>query len=247
MCLCALIFAVSGIRRRSTASCLVAVLEGLTSAVALYSARAAVVPVIPADAKGLAVQRAMRSGACLAISTPFLMLVARCVILVEGLRDPTVQQPSLGFPVPPGFDEHALLDLYVIGCGVGYLGLVVPALALMGHYLGTMVVGWSIGWPIVWRMVGVALVINCMLLALRACSSVLAPAEGFVLHTRPRRAMWVLCAVGHFTLLAGCFYSPDVDRAIGFVLGLVHILRLLRQAFLYPGTGEDGPLGLVGP
>lgn len=221
-----------------------ATLEGFFSLVAFYSALAVAMPVMHAMPKPHAgsydlpaspafpAERAVRSGASLALGAPFFLLAARCAILALGrLRSPEVPQPRLGFPLPVGLDENAMLDLYVVGLGAGVLGVWVPGLEIVGSFLGTMLKESSS----VWSVFALFAVVPGVYLAAGAWLSASTPAEGFAAHTRPTKAMWGLCAAGHVVLLSGCFYSPDIERAVGFVLGLVHIVRLLQQAFSYPG------------
>ena len=216
-----------------------AALEGFISWAAFCAVWTTAIPIISADEQALGVARAVRSGACLAIVTPFLLGVVRFSILVVGLRYPGAQQPSLPFPVPPGFDEHAVLDLYVIGLAAGVLGVFVPGLVIAGNVLGSVLVDWSSTWVVLTFM----LLVPGMYVLVGAVLEACAPEAGLVVHAQPSKAMWGLCAVGQVALLLSCFYSPDVGRALGFVLGLVHIVRLLQQVFSYPtGACEEGVL-----
>lgn len=228
-----------GSRPRSASSLALAALEGLISWAAFCTVWSTAIPIISADEQALGVARAVRSGACLAIATPFLVLVVRFTILVAGLRYPGVQQPSLHFPVPPGFDEHAVLDLYAIGVAAGLLGVFVPGLVIAGNVLGSVLVDWSSAWVVLTLM----LLVPGVYVLVGACLEACAPEAGLVVHAQPGRAMWGLCAAGQVALLLSCFYSPDVGRALGFVLGLVHIVRLLQQVFSYPtAVCEEGVL-----
>lgn len=218
-------------------------LEGLFSLLALRSAWAVAMPVMalqgnaPARAPASPVHRAMRSGAALELGMPFFLLVARLGILaLAHLRSLEIQQPRLGFPLPAGFDENAVLDLYVIGLGAGVLGVVVPSLEVFGHLLGIVLKGVSV----VWCILALLVVPVGVYFALGAWLKVSSPAEGFWLGTRPTTAMWGLCGVGHAAFVSGCFYSPDVVRATGFLLGLVHIVRLMQQVFAYPAAAGGG-------
>lgn len=193
-----------------------------------------------ASASALAVAGAVRSGAVLALGTPFLLLAARCAILaLSRVRIPAVQrlqlqQPRLGFPLPAGVDENVAVDLYIIGLAAAVLGGCVPALEIAGALMGESLKGRS---P-VWVVLGFLVLIPVIYLALGAWLNLSSPGEGFIARTRPTTAMWGLCAAGHVILLAGCFYSPDVSRTLGFFLGLVHIVRTLLPAFAYPaGSG----------
>ncbi|CAM9373554.1 unnamed protein product [Laminaria digitata] len=218
-----------------------AALEGLLSLAAFCAVWTTAIPIItPDEHQALGVAKAVRSGACLAIATPFLFVLVRLAILIAGLRYPSAQQPSLHFPVPPGFDEHAVLDLYAIGVAAGVLGVFVPGLVMAGNVLGSVFVDWSSTWVVLTFM----LLVPGVYVLVGACLEVCAPAEGAVVHARqPGRAMWGLCAAGQVVLLLSCLYSPDVGRALGFALALVHIVRLLQQAFSYPtGTCEEGVL-----
>lgn len=139
-----------------------------------------------------------------------------------------------------------MLDLYVIGLGAGVLGVCVPGLEIVGSLLGVMLQS-SSG---VMAILVLFALIPGVYLAVGAWLSAGVPAEGLSAHTRLTKVMWGLCVVGHVVLLAGCFYSPDIERALGFLLGLVHIVRLLRQVFSYPGgvgaaACEEGSLGEV--
>ena len=172
---------------------------------------------------------------------PFLLLATRFTILaLSHLKSLEVhvhlQQPRLGFPLAPGLDENAMLDLYVIGLGVAVLGIFVPFLEIFGHLLGRLLQGVST----VWCLFAMVFVPTSVYYALGALLKVSSPAEGFLLGTRPTKAMWGLCGVGHVALVWGCFYSPDVGRGMGFMLGLVHIVRLLRQVFAYPAAAGAG-------
>lgn len=197
------------------------------------------------SAAAFAMHRAMRSGAALGLGMPFFLLAARVSILAFGrLKGPGVQQPRLGFPLPPGLDEDAALDLYVIGLGAAVLGVVVPFLEICGNFLGVTLKGESGGWSVLALLV----VPPVMYFALGAWLQVSSPAEGFRLGTRPTKAMLGLCGIGHVAFVSGCFYSPDLVRAIGFLLGLVHIMRLMQQVFAYPagagaGMYEEGGVG----
>lgn len=183
------------------------------------------------------VHRAMRSGAALGVGVPFFLLAARVAILAAGqLRRSEIRQPRLGFPLPPGLDENAALDLYVIGLGAAVLGVFVPSVEIFGNLLGRTLQGASAVWCLL-ALVLVPVAVYCVLGALLKIGS---PAEGFLLGTRPTKAMWGLCSVGHVALVWGCFYSPDVGGGMGFMLGLVHIVRLLRQVFAYPTTAGAG-------
>lgn len=195
---------------------------------------------ISASASAFAVAGAVRSGAALALGTPFFLLAARCAILaLNRVRIPAVQrlqlqQPRLGFSLPAGVDENVAVDLYIIGLAAAVLGGCVPALEMAGIFLGVSLKGRS---P-VWVLVASLVLIPVIYLALGAWLNLSSPGEGFIARTRPTTAMWGLCAAGHVILLAGCFYSPDVSRTLGFLLGLVHIVRTLLPAFAYPaGSG----------
>eukprot|EP00752_Nemacystus_decipiens_P013812 g12262.t1 len=104
-------------RTRMTSSYVVFVtLEGLLSLVALWSSWAMASPVITmqggASASPSPLHRAARSGAALGTSG----------------SEAQLQQPRLGFPLPPGVDENAALDMYAIGVGAAMLGVFVPSL-----------------------------------------------------------------------------------------------------------------------
>lgn len=226
-----------------------AALEGFLSLQALRSAWSVASPVLSDDASASSHpgHAAVRSGVALTLGTPFLMVVVRCAILaLRRLGGRTeVQQPRLGFPLPAGLDENAAADLYVVGLGAGVLGTCVPGLEISGLLLGRALKGISAAWSVAAALV----VVPGVYFALGALLSASAPAEGFSAHTRPTKAMWGLCGAGHVVLLCGCFYSPDVERGVGFLLGLAHIVRLLQLAFSYPagvgaaGVIEDGGMG----
>lgn len=145
--------------------------------------------------------------------------------------------------MPRGTDEHEVLDLYLIGAAAGVLGCVFPALTELGHCAGVLLKGASV----VWIVLAVLAAVPGTYLAIGACLEALAPAEGFTLISletlnsgssseRPRAGMWAMCGLGHFVLVSSCFYSPDVHGAIGYILGFVHIVRLLKLAFSFPGN-----------
>jgi len=222
-------------------------LEGLLSLQALRSAWSVAKPIMrDSSAAAFPVHSAMRSGAVLALGTPFFLLAFRCAIVAlrrlgsssrsGGAGAGGLQQPRLGFPLPAGLDDNAALDLYVIGLGAGVLGTCVPGLEVSGILLGRMLKECSA----VWSVLALVVVVPGMYFSLGGLLSATAPAEGFVTHTRPTNAMWALCAAGHVILLCGCFYSPDVGRRVGFMLGLAHIMRLLQLAFSYPAGGATG-------
>lgn len=227
-----------------------ATLEGVLSCLAFYSALAVAVPIMPAAAPPAAagspaqaaraafsVLKAVRSGAALALGTPFFLLAARCAILALGrLKTSEIQQPRLGFPMPAGLDADAMLDLYVVGLSAVVLGVCVPGLEVVGSLLGIMLKFASV----VWAALGLFVSIAGVYLAVGAWLSAGAPTESFSIHTRPTKAVWGLCAVGHAVVLAGSFYSPDVERSVGFSLGLVHIVKLLQLVFSYPGGAGAG-------
>lgn len=130
-----------------------------------------------------------------------------------------------------------MLDLYVIGVSAGVLGVFVPGLVVAGNVLGSLLLGWGSTWVVLTFMV----LVPGVYVAVGACLEACAPADGLAVHAQPAKAMWGLCAAGQVALLLSCFYSPDVGRAVGFALGLVHIVRLLQQAFSYPtGACEEG-------
>lgn len=133
-------------------------------------------------------------------------------------------------------DEHAALDLYAIGAMAGVFGVCIPALSLLGHVTGKLLVGA----PVALTVVVLLALVPVVHIAVCACLRALSPAEGFKPHTKPRKAMWGLCAAGHIALVCGCFYSPDVHGAVGYFLGFVHISRVLKIAFSFPGSSEDG-------
>ncbi|CAM9949500.1 unnamed protein product [Ectocarpus sp. 13 AM-2016] len=248
---------VHAIRARAPSSygyIFLATLEGVLSASSFRSACAVSVPIIStfplnnpaeealisASASAFAVAGAVRSGAALALGTPFFLLAARCAIFaLNRVRIPAVQrlqlqQPRLGFPLPAGVDEKVAVDLYVIGLAAAVLGGCVPALEMAGIFLGDSLKGR----PPVWVVLAFLVLIPVIYLALGAWLDLSSPGEGFIARTRPTTAMCGLCAAGHVILLAGCFYSPDVSRTLGFLLGLVHIVRTLLPAFAYPaGSG----------
>lgn len=243
-------------------------LEGALSLQALRSAWSVATPILrdastaaAFPAHGSAMAMAMRSGAALVLGTPFFLLAFRCAILAlrrlgpgsrSGSGGGGLQQPRLGFPLPVGLDENAALDLYVIGLGAGVLGTCVPGLEVSGILLGRMLKDCSA----IWSVLALLVVVPGVYFSLGGLLSATAPAEGFIAHTRPTKAMWALSAAGHVILLCGCFYSPDVGRTVGFLLGLAHIVRLLQLAFSYPnqnggggatgvgvGVGEEGIMG----
>lgn len=181
----------------------------------------------------------MRTGACLALGMPSLILAGRFAFLVASLRSKTVQQPSFGFTLPYAFDEHAVLDLYVMGIGASLLGGGVPALEILGNLLGTLLVGPSMVVSIAKAFLAFVLISPAFYYAFGECLKAAAPLNGFIPHTTPKKGMWVLSAIGHSAILCGSFYSPDVDRKVGFVLGFIHIVRLLKQAFAWPGGAWD--------
>lgn len=191
----------------------------------------------------------MRSGAALGLGMPFFLLATRFAIFALGrLRGSEAQQPRLGFPLPPGLDENAALDLYVLGLGAAVLGVFVPSLEVLGYLLGRVLLGVSA----IWCLFALLVVPPVVCFALGAWFEASSPAEGFRVGTRPTKAMWGFCGAGHVVLVLGCFYSPDVARALGFLLGLVHILRLLQQVFAFPaaagagaGMCEDGGVGVA--
>ncbi len=231
-------------------------LEGVLSLQALRSAWSVATPVLSdLSSAAFPADSALRSGAALVLGTPFFLLVFRCVIVVLRRLGPGsrsggsggggggLQQPRLGFPLPVGLDEDAALDLYVIGLGAGVLGTCVPGLEVSGILLGRMLKECSA----VWSVLALLVVVPGVYFSLGGLLSATSPAEGFVAHTRPTKAMWALCAAGHVILLAGCFYSPDVGRRVGFLLGLAHIVRLLQLAFSHPtphGAGAGGATGV---
>ena len=223
-------------RPRSYSSHLMAALEGLISGFVFFGAASVAVPIIP-DRASLFL-RAMRSGTCLALGTPSFILMGRIVFLAWSLRIRTVQQPSLGFVLPPGFDEHAVLDLYVMGLSAGVLGVWVPTLEVLGTLLGIVLVasGSSVAASISTTFLVFIFIALGLYLACGVCLRATAPFDGLITKgTTPTKVMWVLCAVGHCAILYGSFYSPDIGRAVGFVLGFIHIVRLLQQAFSWPG------------
>ena len=232
-------------------------LEGLFSLLALRSAWDMATPVVAVQGHASAgpsasaslVHRALRSGAAIGLGMPFFTLATRLAIVALGqLKGSEAQQPRLGFPVPPGLDESAALDLYVIGLGAAVLGVFAPALEVVGNLLGRMLQEASA----IWCLFALLVVPPAVYLALGAWFEVSSPAEGFLVGTRPTKAMWGFCGIGHVVFVSGCFYSPDVARAWGFLLGLVHIVRLLRQVFAFPaaagagaGMCEDGGAGVA--
>lgn len=224
---------VSGLRRRSTASAVTAGVEGLLSLAAFWGVSDSASFVIPGSEPHHPLHSAMRSGACFALVTPFMMLLARGVELTPGNSK---RHLRLGFSVPRGFDKHAVFDLYLMGLAAGVLGAIVPGLEILGHWMGTLLVNTFV----LWRILVVVVVVPGMYFAVGACVNALSPAEGFVVHTRPRRGMWGLCAVGHAVITLSCFYSPDVHGRTGYALGFVHIARLLKLVFSFPATLEDG-------
>lgn len=175
---------------------------------------------------------AIDTGACLVLLTPLLVLAVRGGMLFVGKSRGYL---GLGFALPPGVDEHAVLDLYLIGLAAGILGVCVPALELLGHWLGKALCSAS-G---VWTFLVSVVVIPSVYFAAGVCLSELAPAEGFVPNTRPRGTMWALCVLGHAVFLWACFYSPNVHVAFGYLLGFVHVVRLLKLVFSVPTNGED--------
>lgn len=188
-----------------------------------------------ASASGSAVHTALRSGAAMELGLPFLVLAARVSILALGhLRSSSevLQQPRLSFPLPAGLDENALFDLYVIGLGSAVLLFVVPCLEIVGNLLGHMLTGASAAWGVLALLVVPAGVYFALGAWLKASSR----PKG----TRPTKIMWGLCGAGHVAFVSGCFYSPDVARATGFLVGLVHIARLLQQVFAYPAAAAAG-------
>lgn len=164
-------------------------------------------------------------------------MLVRFAFLVAGLKYPNTQQPSLSFPLPSGFDEHAVLDLYAIGVSAGVLGVFVPGLVIAGNMLGFLLLGWGSAWVIL----AFIMLVPGAYVAVGACLEACAPADGLAVQAHPGRAMWGLCAAGQVALLLSCFYSPDVGRPVGFMLGFVHIVRLLQQVFSYPtGACKEG-------
>lgn len=231
------------VKRRSTISSTIALLEAILSAAAVSSVSDAVLIVLPGDGDmSSCLLLAIRSGACLALATPFLMLVARGVMLVMGQR----RHLAISFAMPRGTDEHEVLDLYFIGAAAGVLGCIFPALTELGHCAGALLKDASV----VWIVLAVLTTVPGTYLAIGACLEALAPAEGLTLNSletlsssssssslqRPRTGMWTMCGMGHVVLVSSCFYSPDVHGAIGYILGFVHMMRLLRLAFAFPGN-----------
>lgn len=237
----------AGTKSRSAASSFAAAAEGLLSLAAFWGVLGTTVPVIPASERASPFHEATRSGACLSLGTPFLVLLVRCVLLaverIKAIRQQQQQQQqqlplslSLWLPLPAGLDEHAVLDLYGIGLSAGMLGLGVPFLELTGFFLGVVLLRMS--W--VGRVVAFLATAVVVHLVFGEGRGTCVSGEWFFLHGRRMKGMLALCAAGHVVFLSSCFYSPDVARRVGFVLGFVHIVRLLRQAFSYPGVRDDG-------
>lgn len=170
---------------------------------------------------------------------PLLVFAGRFAFLVASLRYKTVQQPSLGFALPHGFDEHAVLDLYLMGLGASLLGGGVPALEILGYLLGTLLIGPSMAVSIAKAFLAFIVISPAFYYAFGVCLKAAAPLNGLIPYTTPKKGMWVLSAIGHLAILCGSFYSPDVDRKVGFTLGLIHLIRLLQQAFAWPGGAWD--------
>lgn len=155
---------------------------------------------------------------------------------------------NLSFGVPRGTDEHEVLDLYLIGAAAGVLGVCVPAIEQLGHCAGAVLKGASV----VWIVLAVLVAVPAMYQALGACLGGLSPTDGVTLGSverldsgdrpnsadsqRPSAGMRVLCGLGHLVLVTSCFYSPDVHGAMGYILGFVHMMRLLKLAFAFPGN-----------
>lgn len=223
-------------RPRRTLSHLVAVLEGLISAFALCSVWGPAIPVLPTERNASPLQGAMRSGACLALGAPFFVLAARCAILVASGANPAVQQPSFGFSLPPGIDEYAVADLYLIGIAAGVLGVCVPVIEIIGGFLGNLLAGS----PELLVVLALVLLAPGVYHGVGFVLEVLRPADGFVCTNGPAKGMVGLCSVGHLVLLCGCCFSPDLERVVGFVLGSVHTLRILKPTLSYRrGASSD--------
>lgn len=226
-------------RPRSSTSYLIATLEGLVSGAAFLGASTVALPIIPNEDHPFVIVRAMRTGACLAIGMPLLILVGRFAFLVTSLRYKTVQQPSLGFALPHGFDEHAVLDLYLMGLGASLLGGGVPALEILGYLLGTLLVGPSMAVSIAKAFLAFVVISPVFYYAFGECLKAAAPLNGLIPYTTPKKGMWILSTIGHCAILCGSFYSPDVNRKVGFILGFIHLVRLLQQVFAWPGGAWD--------
>lgn len=188
--------------------------------------------VAPVEPQGDHLDRALRGAASFALAAPLLMLAARGAMIVLGKRCGPL---GLGFAMPPAVDEHAVLDLYVIGLAACAFGVVVPALQWFGYCLGKALLVMSAAWT----LLAFAAVVSLTYVAAGACLRVLAPAEGFVVNTRPRKAMWALSGAGHALMLWSCFYSPDVRGPVGFSLGLVHTARLVGVGLSFPASCEE--------
>lgn len=232
----------TGCRPRSTASSIAAAVEGLLSLAAFWDVANPAMPVIPPSELTSPFHAAARSGACLSLATPLLVVLVRCAVLMLDRVNKSRQQqqqhllPLLGLPLVAALDEHAVHDLFGIGLSAGMLGLVVPILQITGCFLGFMLLAMS-GVVRVIAFLATAVVVHVAFgAAVGACS----PSEGFSVHVRLFRGLLALCVVGHVLFLSSCFYSPDVARGFGFVLGFVHIVRLLKEAFACPGTFDDG-------
>lgn len=206
---------------------------GILSATACLSACGAAALVVRGKDAHDVLRSAMRTGACFAMSTPFLILAIRgCAMAARKGR----AQLSLGFAVLPSVDEHAVFDLYVMGVLACGLGVCVPTTALLGHLMGIMLRGWSA----MLAILAFAPLIPGVYFATGVCLDQLAPHEGLMPNTRPRMPMWAGSLTGHVAILWACFYSPDVYAVLGFALGFVHLGRLLELAFSIPGSCEDG-------
>lgn len=212
------------------------ILEGVLSAFScLHTWRGATLVVSGVVARER-LQTALRAGTFFALVTPLVMLGVRGAVSVLGKNRAML---TLGFVISPTVDEHAVLDLYVIGLAAFVFGVVVPVLELFGYGLGLAFAGVSALWAFFVFVAAVALTY----LATGACLDRLAPAEGFLMNTRPRKSMWAISGAGHLAILWFCFYSPDARGLVGFSLGLVHILRLLLVAFSLPATCGDTVAG----
>lgn len=219
-----------------------AAVEALLSLAAFWGVANAAMPVIPASERASPFHAAARSGACLSLATPLLVLVVRCAVLMLDRVNKSHQQQQqhllllLGLPLVAALDEHAVHDLFGIGLGAGMLGLVVPILQVTGCFLGFMLLAMSVVVRVIAFLVTAVVVHVAFGAGVGACS----PGEGFSVHVQLFRGMLALCVVGHVLFLSSCFYSPDVARGVGFVLGFVHMVRLLKEAFACPGTFDEG-------